>query len=186
MRLQSRCCGQGQKLTPYYCQEGPHILNTVTQQQQQCKAFSWRLFGWFVFYLSFPQAQLQSRNMDKSLTHQAIVQLSEVTSAVTHATQMKRGNSLLSRFLLLIFLSVGSHSTETGNDSPAEETGALHGLKPCKFKLNIFALLFNIIILGCILMAFWGNKIEVFCANFDSKVISFMTHLSFFITRIHL
>lgn len=78
------------------------------------------------------QAQLASRKMDKSITHQAVVQLSEVISAPLAAKDVT-----LWYFSGLtchpVILPVGCCCTETRNNPLKKEIGTLHGPCPGRF-----------------------------------------------------
>lgn len=79
-RILERCGRQSRPLTT---SGGSSLLN-ITQQSSLTVCFCFCFFNSALLIL---QAQLVSRKMDKSLTHQAIVQLSEVIPALRHATQ---------------------------------------------------------------------------------------------------
>lgn len=74
------------------------------------------------------QAQLASRKMDKSITHQAVVQLSEVISAPLEVHWCFSG--LTSH---RVILPVGCCRTETRNNPLKKEIGTLHGPCPGRF-----------------------------------------------------
>lgn len=101
------------------------------------------IFLWFIiFIVSILQAQLASRNMDKSITHQAIVQLAEVfRSSHIHpvvATEINNLHCLLLGFeTCLIYLSTGSRCPENGNNPPEKKAGVILGPQPSMFSFSL-------------------------------------------------
>lgn len=83
--------------------------------------------------------------MDKSITHQALVQLSEVFKLAHMHHRHHHGNEnavLLLCFqglkrVILFVLSAGSHHTETRNNPPGKEAGAVHGPEPSMFVCSL-------------------------------------------------
>lgn len=134
------CCGQVQQLTPFVSLPGgtrysKYHNNAAATTELLCSA-------WLPVYyvLSTLQAQLVARNMDKSITHQAVVQLSEVFRLL-HVPQSLpwKWKCALPGFKVchLIFLTAGSQHAETRNSPLEKETGALHGPKPSTFVFSL-------------------------------------------------
>lgn len=102
------------------------------------------IFLWF-FVVLVPnlQAELTSRNMDKSITHQAIVQLAEVRcSSHIHPiccySNKRLALSVLGSETSLIYLSTGSRYPEYRNNPLEKKTGVIPGPQPSMFYFSLF------------------------------------------------